>query len=75
VTSSRYQPDHSSEALKHLHAVLTVAWLVFAVPVLLMPGWKESVALLVFISIYANVAGHASAWQASRTEEKQDEKS
>jgi hypothetical protein len=31
-------------------------WLLFAVPVLLVPGWKESVALLVFISIYANVA-------------------
>lgn len=56
------------EFLRHLHAFLTIAWLVFAAPVLLIPGWKESIALLVFISIYANVAGHFSAWQASRVE-------
>jgi hypothetical protein len=70
---TNYTPDHSSVALKHLHAVLTVAWVLVIAPVLLIPGAKESVALLVFISIYANIAGHASAWQASRTEEKQDE--
>lgn len=55
--------------MKRLHAVLTIAWLVFTIPVLLIPGWKDSVALLVFISIYANVAGHWSAWQAARAEE------
>jgi hypothetical protein len=58
--------------VKSLHAVLTVAWLLFSVPVLLMPGWKDSVALLVFISIYANVGSHWSAWQASRAEAKFD---
>jgi hypothetical protein len=47
---------------------LTVAWLLFAVPVLLIPGWKDSVALLVFISIYANVAGHWSSYQGVRAE-------
>ena len=47
---------------------MTVGWLVFAAPVLLIPGWKESIALLVFISIYANVAGHFSSWQAARVE-------
>jgi hypothetical protein len=55
--------------VKRLHAVLTVAWLLFAVPVLLIPGWKDSVALLVFISIYANVAGHWSSYQGVRAEE------
>lgn len=59
--------------MRRLHAVLTVAWFLFAVPVLLVPGWKESVALLVFISIYANVAGHWSSWQASRAEEASKE--
>jgi hypothetical protein len=62
-----------SRFLCHFHAVSTVAWLAFAVPVLLVPGWKQSVALLVFISIYANVAGHFSSWQAARVEVKQDE--
>jgi len=55
------------------HAVLTVVWLLFVIPVLLIPGWKESVALLVFISIYANVAGHFAAWQAAHAEKKVEE--
>jgi hypothetical protein len=55
--------------VKRLHAVLTVAWLLFAIPVLLIPGWKESVALLVFISIYANVAGHWASYQGVKAEE------
>jgi hypothetical protein len=59
--------------LKHFHGAATVAWLLFAAPVLLIPGWKESVALLVFISIYANVVGHFSSWQSSRVEKKQDD--
>jgi hypothetical protein len=63
---------NTAKALRHLHGWLTVAWLAFAAPVLLLPGWKESIALLVFISIYANVAGHFSAWQAARTEENQN---
>lgn len=55
--------------LRTLHAVLTVGWLLFAIPVLLIPGWTSSVPLLVFISIYANVAGHFSAWQATKAED------
>jgi hypothetical protein len=47
--------------------------LLFAIPVLLIKGWAQSVALLVFISIYANVAGHFSAWQSSRVEVTSDE--
>lgn len=55
--------------LRRLHAILTIAWLAFAAPCLMIPGWRNSVPLLVFISIYANVAGHWSAWQAARAEE------
>lgn len=57
--------------LRKLHGWLTIGWLLFALPVLLIKGWKESVALLVFISIYANVAGHFSGWQAARVEVRQ----
>lgn len=56
------------ESLAHVHGVLTVAWLLFAIPVLLIDGWAKSVPLLVFISVYANVAGHFAAWQASKAE-------
>lgn len=53
-----------------LHAILTVAWMLFVIPTLLIEGWRESVPLLVFISIYANVAGHFSAWQAAKAEKE-----
>lgn len=59
----------SATALRHLHAVLTVAWLAFAPLAMLLPSLRNSVPLLVGISVYANVAGHFSAWQAARAED------
>jgi hypothetical protein len=56
-----------------LHKWLTWAWLASAVPVVLIRGLRESVPLLVFVSIYANVAGHFAAWQAARAEEHAEE--
>lgn len=35
--------------MKRLHAVLAVAWLLFAAPCILIPAWRTSVPLLVFI--------------------------
>jgi hypothetical protein len=64
----------NSAHLRRLHGWLTWLWLASAVPVLLT-GLKNSVPLLVFISIYANVAGHFSSWQAARVEVKYDEDS
>jgi hypothetical protein len=61
----------SSAQLRTLHAWLTWLWLASTVPVLLT-DLRNSVPLLVFISIYANVAGHFAAWQSARTEVKQD---
>lgn len=55
--------------LRNLHAVLTVAWLVF-MPIAMLSSLRNSVPLLVGISVYANVAGHWSAWQASRAEDE-----
>lgn len=60
-----------ARSLKHTHAVLTVLWLV-VVPVSILTGWLWSIAFISACSIYANAAGHAAAWQASRGEEKQD---
>jgi fatty acid desaturase len=34
--------------------------------------WQNSVPYLVAISVWANFAGHLSAWQASRVEERQE---
>jgi len=52
--------------LRRLHAGLTVVWLILAIPAILL--WRNSIAFLVFVSIYANVASHFSAWQGARSE-------
>lgn len=51
-----------------VHLVLTVAWTAM-VPLAIVTGWIFSLAFISAISIYANVAGHWSAYQASRAEE------
>jgi hypothetical protein len=56
-----------TKILKHLHAALTVTWLALSVPAVLW--WKNSVPFLVFASVYANVASHWAAWQATRAED------
>jgi general stress protein CsbA len=35
--------------------------------------WSASVPYLVVISVWANIAGHLSAWQSSRVEERQED--
>jgi hypothetical protein len=63
-----------ANTLRKLHGWLTIAWLVLAVLVTvgILP-WQESIVFLVFVSIYANVVGHWSSWQAARTEVRQVE--
>lgn len=66
-------PDATPRRLRAVHGWLTVAWVISIPVVVLIKGLAHSVPLLVFISIYANVAGHASAWQAARVEVRQDD--
>ena len=51
-----------------LHAVLTIAW-TLCIPLAFFTGWIYSLAFISAISIYANVAGHFSAYQAARAEQ------
>lgn len=60
-----------AKTLRHVHAVLTLAWTAM-IPLALYTGWIESLVFISAISIYANVAGHFSAWQAARAEEVAD---
>lgn len=53
------------------HAAATIVFLVLIYPS--MKWWANSVPYLVAISVWANFAGHLSAWQAARVEKKQDE--
>ena len=57
--------------LRKIHGFLTILWIVLIVPSLLW--WKESILWVVLMSAWANIAGHWSAWEAARAEEKADE--
>jgi hypothetical protein len=46
------------------HFALMVVWIVPGIPVSIY--LRHSIAWLVFISVYANIAGHASGWSAER---------
>ena len=56
--------------LGKFHAIATIAWILSLAPTLLW--WRESVLWVALMSVWANVAGHWSAWQASRAEDKAD---
>lgn len=53
--------------------MLTFVWLGM-IPVAILTGWIFSVAFISAISLYANVAGHWSSYQASRAEQLADPK-
>ncbi len=58
--------------LLRLHAVLMAVWLLLTIPTLLY--WSNSIQWLVWMSIYAIVAGHFAAWQAARVEVLEQER-
>ncbi len=53
------------------HLVATVVFLLLIYPSMVL--LQNSVPYLVAISVWANFAGHLSAWQSARVEIKQDE--
>lgn len=55
-----------------LHGLLTLVWLLLIPPAILF--WRQSVPFLVMCSVYANLAGHWSAWEAAKAaaEAKED---
>ena len=58
-------------ALRKFHGWATIVWICL-VPVSLI-FLANSIPWLVFMSVWANVAGHWSAWQAGRAEVKEQE--
>jgi hypothetical protein len=46
---------------------MTVAWVVLVLPTVVW--WRDSVLWVALMSIWANVVGHWSAYQATRAEE------
>ena len=58
-------------AAARFHRWAAVAWSVFAVPTVIW--WRDSIVLVLLISIYANVVGHWSAYEAARPTMQEDE--
>jgi hypothetical protein len=49
-----------------MHKYLTFAWGLLAVPTILW--WRESIFWVAFMSLYANLVGHWSAYTAAKAE-------
>lgn len=64
---------HSPEFTTNFHKYATIVWILLLIPSLLW--WSEAIIWVVLMSVWANIAGHWSAYQASRAELKQDENS
>lgn len=61
-----YAIQNDPALMQRVNGWLTITWFILAVPICLFLA--NSVPFLVFISVYAVVTGHWSAWQAARTE-------
>lgn len=53
-----------------IHLTMVGVWLLLLIPTLFW--WKESILWVAFMSLYANVVGHWSGYQAARVEKKQE---
>lgn len=49
-----------------LHVALAGLWTLLLIPTILW--WKESILWVLVISVYANIAGHWSGYQAARAD-------
>lgn len=58
---------HDPKRAMRVHFVFLIAWLV-CIPVAVIFGWIYSVAFVSACSIYANLVGHWSAYQAAQAD-------
>lgn len=59
----------TARKLKVFNFWATIVWLVLCLPSMLW--WKNSIAWVILISLWANVIGHFTAYIAARGEESQ----
>lgn len=57
---------------RRLNGWLVPLWIIFGV-VGVFTSLKSSIPVLFFVSVYANAAGHLSAWQAAKVEVSQEQ--
>lgn len=48
------------------HATMTILWVLLIVPTVLW--WQNSITWVIVMSLWANIAAHAAAFQGSRSE-------
>jgi len=53
--------------LRRFHATMTVIWMLLVIPTALW--WRDSIAWLAIMSVWANVAAHFGSWQGARAED------
>jgi hypothetical protein len=58
---------HDPAFTTSFHKYATIAWILLVIPTLIW--WRESVLWVALMSIWANVASHWAAYQASRAEQ------
>jgi hypothetical protein len=58
---------HDPAFTTSFHKYATIAWVLLVIPTLIW--WRESVLWVALMSIWANVASHWAAYQASRAEQ------
>lgn len=57
--------------MKWFNLIMVFVWLALTVPTVLW--WRDAIMWIAFMSLYANAAGHWSAFQAARAKESADE--
>lgn len=62
---------HSPQFTTQFHKYATMVWITLLIPSLLL--WRESILWVILMSVWANIAAHWAAYQASKSEQKQDE--
>lgn len=56
-----------------VHLLLGIFWIIMAVPTLIF--WKDSILLVLIMSLYANIESSFSAWEASRNPKEKRQRS
>lgn len=64
---------NNSRVLRAIHGGLVVFWIILWI-VAALAGWVKSVIFVSHLSLAALVLASAAAWQATRTEVKEDDK-
>ena len=57
----------NAKQLQKVHLTAAVIWVLLGIPTVVW--WKQSVLWVAIMSLWANVVGHISAYDAARAEE------